>query len=282
MSLLPSGIHYNVDESEYRADPGLNQSLLKKFGSAKSPMHFKWDQDHPPDKEPDYLKIGRYVDTCIFTPELMVGRFIVWSGSRQGCEWKNFESENKDKTILNRSEYDRCAGIIDAVDNHSDATSIIKACNKQVVVIADHPLGFRMKALVDLLPDETRCHEMMLDWAFDAKTCGDASDEGFHDQCFKIGYNLQAAYYMDALRFNGRMVKKFGLLAFESEAPFGIKIHWFDYDSDEIMAARKKYEALALRYSMCLKNNNWTGYGDDWKEIKFKPWQLNKKQNNTE
>src|SRR4030095_14842230 len=103
MTTLPLGLSYDVHEELYRSDPGLNQSLLKAFGTAKSPQHFLWDKEHPKE-ETDSLRIGRFVDAAMLSNVSSFSlndHFAVFTGAtRRGKEWEAFQEFNKGKTIL--------------------------------------------------------------------------------------------------------------------------------------------------------------------------------------
>lgn len=271
MTALSIGLHPNIPEEVYRADHGLNQSLLKAFGSANSPLHFK---ERPPKEETDSIRIGNYVDWATFRPWELSKLLAVWPGERKGNDWKAFKEANKDKVILNASEHERALGAATAIAVHDDAQKILKVCNYQVVGIAQHPLGFRMKGLLDLLPDPLRCDPLLLDYAFDLKTADDASSEGFALACYKWGYDVQAAFYMDILNAIGGNVNHFGFIVVENEKPHAVKIHYLSNGSQEIRRARERYQSWAIAYLDCLKHDRWNGYSESWSEITFKPWML--------
>jgi hypothetical protein len=269
IELLPVGIHYDVPETVYRADPGLNQSLLKKFMQANSPAHFLWESTQPDElKEKDFIKIGNFVDNEVFRPGTSKNRFVVWPGERRGNEWKAFKEANKDKEILNEDEMNRAIGAYNALMAHTDAKRWITSSKHQVVVIAVHPeTGIRMKGLVDLFPDIT------YGWIADLKTAADASLQ-FHIQAFKMGYAIQARYYMDLLRFNDVFMNNFAFVVVENSPYHGVQVHHFSYDQEEIIRAGKDYTAAMIAYDECRSTNTWPGYSTAWQRITFPRWAL--------
>lgn len=274
--LLPIGLHYDLPDEVYRKEPGFNQSNLKSFAKANTPQHFKYGADHPAEPTAS-LRIGSFVDTALLRPEVLGRKFAIWSeGARRGAAWNTFKEANGERAILTVDEQEAALGCIEAVKAHDDAMKLIRACRSQVAAIANHPtLGFRMKALFDILPDPERCDPALLDYLFDLKTTNDASPEGFTDSCWKYGYDVQAAFYMDALEYaGGPKVNHFGFIAVENEPPHGVKIHFLRRDSKEIRRARESYEAWMRYYAECHGKNSWPGYTDSWTEIAFKPWQI--------
>lgn len=248
MTLIP-GIHYDVPFMHYLSDPGINQSELKKFGRARSPWHYKHNKDHGEEEDKAHLRIGTYVDNYLFRNESKTGKLT--------------------KAMM--EEIEIAAACVNSIERHSDATRIINACRKQVVVIADNP---RRKGLIDLLPDPDICDPLLLDYVPDLKTAADASVPGFRDACHKFGYNVQAAYYMDLLETVGRKVTTFIFIVVETKPPYAVAIHYMPRDSGEIETGRRLYQRWLKDYSACLEKNEWPGYGDSWTRVQFKPWQF--------
>lgn len=279
MQQLSPGLHFDIPDEVYRADAGLNQSLLKAFGHARSPAHFKWEQANPPD--PNHpsragIRIGSYVDAWLFRGLKFLGEnFAHWPGERKGNAWTAFKEQNAGSLLLNGDEYDRAHGVITALDEHNDMRSILRVSSQQVVAIVEHPrLKLRMKALIDLLPSPERCDPLLLAYAFDLKTASDASPEGFARACYDWGYDIQAAFYVDVLNFLGRDVKNFGFIVVENKPPHLVKIHYLLRESQIMRRARQKYEDWMTSYSNCVKLNDWPGYTSGWSEIQYKPWML--------
>jgi hypothetical protein len=277
MTTLPLGLSYDIQESLYRSDLGLNQSLLKAFGRAKSPLHFQWEKDHPKE-ETDALRIGRFVDAAVLGKAGSLSlndHFSVYTGAvRRGKEWESFKEIHAGKTILNESESERAVIAAAAVALHQDAQLIFTVCARQVAVVAELPSIGRVKGLIDLLPDKTRCDPLLLAYIFDLKTSSDASPEGFARSCYDFGYDIQAALYMDALNACGVPVKNFGFIVVENKPPHAIKIHYLERESLIIRRARERYTMWAIGYRECISRDYWPGYAASWSEITYRPWML--------
>jgi len=277
MTTLPLGLGYNIPEELYRSDHGLNQSLLKAFGTAKSPQHFLWEKEHPKE-ETDSLRIGRFVDAAMLgnvSSFSLNDHFAVFTGAvRRGKEWESFKEFNAGKTILNQQESERAIGAAAALSDHEDSQRILKVCSKQVAVIAEPTNIGRCKGLIDLLPDSKLCDPLLLAYAFDLKTAADASPEGFARACYDFGYDIQAAFYMDILNACGVPVKNFGFIVVENKPPHLVKIHYLERESLIIRRAQEKYTNWGIAYRECVKRDFWPGYGGSWSEITYRPWML--------
>lgn len=278
MNPLEHGLHYDIPDEIYRADPGLSQSLLKVFGRAKSPAHFQWEQSQPVDENAPArsgIRIGSYTDAALFRVADLGKRFAVWPGERRGKDWTAFKEAGEGRVILNGEEHERAVNATKAVIKHDDASKLLPVCSKQVAAVIEHPrLKLRMKGLIDMLPNAQHCDPLLLAYAFDLKTASDASPEGFAKACWEFGYDIQAAFYMDVLNFLGRDVKNFGFIVVENKPPHLVKIHYLLRESQIIRRARQKYEDWMMSYSNCVKLNDWPGYTASWSEIQYKPWML--------
>lgn len=270
--LLPVGIHFGIPEEQYLSDPGYNQSTIKKFGTAKTPAHFRWDEDHPPDQDTSGLRIGNYVDCAVFSPKTMNDTFAVWYGGRRaGKDWEAFKEAEGQRTILTEGEYERGKACVAAMLAHDDAASALKCSNHQVTIIATHPLfGFRLKGRLDMLPKKD------LDWAWDWKSGCDASSAFFHNLAGDKGYDVQAEFYLSLLEYAGQPTGNFGFFVGETEPPHGVDTHYVIRDSIELREARRKIDDWLVRYHKCKTENVWPCYDTNWKRIRFKPWRLAK------
>lgn len=261
--------------ADYRADPGLNQSLLKKFLEARTPAHFKWDQEHGKEPDTDALRIGTAVDWLCFdlSQEHAMHRIAVWQEERrQGNAWKAFKIENIGKLILTIPEMSRVIGATEALKSHPDASRWIKSSEHQVVIIAEHPdFHIRMKGLLDMMPDNK------YGWVGDLKTAEDASPAGFSMNAWRMGYHIQAAYYLDLLKFAGMPVEEFGFVIVENEPYHGITIQGMHCLSAEVQLGRTQYEAALVKLAQCRAQDIWPAYDAQWTKVLYKPWQLNPK-----
>lgn len=273
---LPVGIHYGVPVEQYRADKGYCQSDLKAFGKARSPFHFKYEREQPQEMTPA-LRIGSCVDSAIHdTAEEHMGKFVVWEGARRsGKDWADFSENHASQIILTRDEGDTVSDCIFSLTKHDDTQKILAACHKQVAVIANHAEhGWRLKGLLDLLPDRSRCSDMLAGYAFDLKTAIDASPDGFSDACFKFGYATQAAFYMQLLEYSGVHIETFGFIVVETVPPHQVAIHFIQRGSAEYIYGISQIENLLPRYHKCVSENSWPSYGNEWQAVRFKRYQL--------
>jgi hypothetical protein len=292
-NLLKPGVHFNVPREVYDADPGLNQSTLSDFIYAATPAHYKWDRDHP--KDQDYLRIGNAIDCLVSTPSEFKERFPVapetypaepkkkgdpieqkpWTLNSNWCKgwWKS--RVDAGLTPLTPAELERVSGMVDGLERHPDIPRILTTAQRQVCLIAIHPiLGYRMKALLDVLPDVNS------EVIYDLKSIGrPATPTQWGDQIAQMAYHIQGAFYCEIARYCGIPAKRFGWLVVESNPPHESAVYYYDDGHDgivdeEITAARTRYTDAMPKFMACKEADRWPGHSTDWIKVKLKPWQL--------
>lgn len=268
---LNLGLNFNVSREDYDADPGLNQSKLKALLSAKSPAHFRYDQDHP-DADKKHFRLGNAIDLLCNKPHEFGKEFVVYEGDRRGNAWKEFKLANADRTILTASELDQVKGMVAGLERNEEAANIILNSQKQVAVIANHQSGFRMKALMDFFPG---IHDDS-EWLFDLKSTARGADEAtFSKSSFDLGYHIQAAYYMDACQLAGiTRIRKFGFIVIENFPPYECAIRWLGIYDEETDLGRNAYMKAASEYRAFNQTGVWPGYSKSWSKVAFNKWQL--------
>lgn len=290
--LLKPGIHFGVTRAVYDADPGINQSTLKKFAAAKTPAHFKYERDNPPEQDKDFLRIGSALDTLIWSPSEFKDRFVVapstypckptakdprtekpWTLKADWCkEWWE-EAIAAGKTPLMESERQQIKGMLDGLQRHEDVPAILENCERHVVLIANHPtLGYRLKAELDLWPS---AHSQELGkWYFELKSDGQGADDlAFHEKCFKIGYVKQIAFYLQMARLIGfDEMHSCGVIVGESFPPYEAKIHYAHYDDQDVAKERAWFDEVIPKYMTCVESGKWPGYPQAWSKIRYPGW----------
>jgi len=294
IDLLPVGVHYDVPESVYRADPGFNQSALIKFMQADSPLHYKEqaEEDQTELRQKDFIRMGNYVDCAITRPELLDSKFVIapatypstakkvtvekpWTWQANFCkEWRAEVIESK-KDYLSAEELERAKATVAAIMAHQDASQFVSISKRQVVVIAEHPVtGHRMKCMLDLYPPEsTGC-------LVDLKTGASAGRAHMLRVALSKRRDIQAAFYMDTVYFaTDRKTDRFVFIMAETEKPHGVKVYCYNREENnevpkEIAKARKDYQAAMAKLANCIEMNSWPGFNNDWEVIRHPGWAM--------
>lgn len=296
MSLLPVGVHFDVPESVYRADPGLNQSALVKFMQKDSPLHYleQSDDDQEELSTKDFIRIGNYADCALTRPAELEGRFVIapetypgtsgrgkakftvqkpWTWRAKYCQDWRAEVIEEGKDYLSQKELARGKATVAAVMAHQDASQFVKISQKQVVVIAEHPVnGLRMKCMLDLFPPEnTGC-------LVDIKSAASAGRRHALRMSLTKRRDIQAKFYMDAVYFaTGRLSQRFVFIMAETCKPHGVKLYCYNrvengVEPPEMVKARKDYEKAMVQMAKCIETQKWPGFSNDWEVIRHPSW----------
>lgn len=282
-------MHFNLARSTYDGQDAINQSVLVDFIYAATPAHFIFDQlTKKPDE--DYIRIGNAIDCLVSSPSEFDDLFATapeaypsepkkkgdppvdkpWTLQSNWCKAWWQATLDAGKTPLTIDETKRVRGMIAGLERHEDIPPRIQDAHRQVCLIAVHPtLGFRMKALIDILPDVTS------EVIYDLKSIGrPATPSQWSDQIAKCAYHLQASFYLAMARYCGIPATKFGWFVVESSPPHEAAIYYYDESDEEIQTARTRYTEAIPRYMQCKESGIWPGHSRDWIKAKLKPWQL--------
>lgn len=190
--------------------------------------------------------------------------------------WSDVQAEwltnNGTRTVLTQEQWDMLHGMRDAVMSHPAAGALLSKLPGQAelsVYWNDSETG----ALCRCRPDYWRQDDLLVD----LKTTEDASPEGFSKSIANYRYDVQAAYYLDGVnQATGRKPRQFVFIAVEKKPPYAVGV--YTLDAETLMLGRAQYQADLLKYSVCLANDNWPGYGDKIQKISMPTWHANKNQ----
>lgn len=296
MDLLPVGIHLNVPESIYRADPGYNQSTLVDFMHSRTPAHFKAERDDAKEElaSKDFIRIGSYVDCALTEPDELNKRFIVtpamyprkptakdpstskpWTRKATYCQDWEAEREEGGQVVLTPTEYSRAIGTCKALQSHDDTASALQFCSKQVVIIAEHPtFGYRLKGKLDLLAPPVA----KLPYIIDIKTGESADYADFEMQCRRLCRRFQARYYLNLLHWatSGEYMHTIGFAMFvvETSPPHGIRCYTYELGTPELETIQQKINDMLRRYHECVTTGVWPCYPKDWVKMKHPEYSM--------
>lgn len=190
--------------------------------------------------------------------------------------WSDVQAEwltnNGTRTVLTQEQWDMLHGMREAVMAHPAASALLTMVPGQAelsVYWNDSETG----ALCRCRPDYWRQDDLLVD----LKTTEDASPEGFSKSIANYRYDVQAAYYLDGVnQATGRKPRQFVFIAVEKKPPYAVGV--YTLDAETLMLGRAQYQSDLLKYSVCLANDNWPGYGDKIQKISMPTWHANKNQ----
>lgn len=243
-----------ISNKEYRDREGISSSELKKL--MKSPMHYKYWKDNPDDTDTPSLLFGRaahkYVlETYDFYNEFAVAPIIDRRTKEGKAQWSLFCDQNEGKDIITQEQFEE----IDAMRNAMLSTPFVSKlinCEHEISYFwTDEETGLKCKARPDAIN-----HKLKV--VIDYKTCDDAETEHFMKQSIRLGYDLQASYYLDGVKANTGEDYIFVFIAQEKKPPYAVNV--LQADDIFIRSGRDVYKSMLQTYKECAENGNWHGY----------------------
>jgi hypothetical protein len=258
------GIYYDLPESVYRADEAVSQSLLKEFGESATPLHFKTRDPKEPTED---MEFGTVMHAAILTPELLHSVYYErpdtypaevkgkkvekkWNGNADWCrEWIE---KHSDRIILTKDKAARIAPIRERVLQIPEFAAALEVGKTEVAHFRfSREFGLMLKCRVDLEATDSGGET----WLFDLKKVqsGCAIERDFRKQAYNLGYDIQAASYLEITGAN-----HFVFVVFDDDKPFDA-IMWKP-DSEFINHGKERWRSLLARYSACVREDKWPGY----------------------
>lgn len=235
-----------MSSKEYHARPEIGSTLIKKI-HAKSVCHAISEEDNDSD---DRL-LGRYLHTLLLEPETVHDYIIMPECDRRTKEGKEiyqiFLNSSDGKTVLKKEMHDTAIAMCVAVMTHPLARNMIIGGEAEYSYFSeDKETGLSKKTR----PDYKKNNALI-----DIKSAADAGYEEFSKQAGKLGYHLQAAYYLDVHNeATGENIKDFFFIVAEKKPPYAVAV--YQLNELDIDAGRQAYRAALNEYADYLRRKN--------------------------
>lgn len=267
------GVFPGLDESVYRADPGINISALKLMD--RSPLHAKWARENPSADTPAKA-LGRAVHMGILDPEAFAARVVCAPGFSKRttagrAEWDAFLVANAGKTILSLDEMVSCEAMVEAVAGHPLAAKALATPGWSEVAFfwVDPKTGLRCKGLMDRYAPGK--------FGLEIKTTRSAVAEDFDRDIHRYGYHNQNAWYMNGILLaceqSGEAAPKQAdplFILVENAPPYGCAMRRLDPQASRIGELVNR--AWLDRWAECVKTGVWPGYAETIETCGLPKW----------
>jgi exodeoxyribonuclease VIII len=260
-------IHRNMPFDEYRALPGMNQSLLSK--GRKSMADLRWAMDHPTEST-DVMTQGSAFHCLTTEPEEFGERFIVAPKldrrTKEGkAEWERIQSSGLD--VLTQEQHANAVGMALAIRNLPLMSDLLAMDGDVELAIqwTDSDTGVLCKCRLDYLVIRGQYAVIP-----DLKSTQDARPHGFAGSMAKYGYGIQAAMYSDAVEIAFGIRPRFLFACAESSEPYLAAI--FEPSDRAMYLSRCQYKDLLAQYRDCVAAGEWPGYPTDIQTIELPRW----------
>jgi len=250
----------DIPDKVYFKAPGINATNLKILDK-ECPMKLKWKIDNPDTTETEALMLGRATHRFLLENELFDNEYAVApTDNKRTREWKAFQLKIGDeKNILRPKDYEMLEGMIESLKSPKD-----KFGTNTYDGIVRHPDSIRERALFTVDKKRDILMKVKVDiylngMVLDLKTTRSAKPINFAGDMARLGYDIQAVFYLNAVKNAGFEAKRFGFIAIEKEPPFTHSV--IVMSKDDIELSRSKLDRLLDEYTWCVQNNKWPGYG---------------------
>ncbi|AQW81395.1 putative exonuclease VIII [Campylobacter pinnipediorum subsp. pinnipediorum] len=252
--MLDIDLNIALTNKEYHSRSEISKSDLDKL--AKSPFHFKFKSEF--ETEPSQtLILGSLVHKLVLEPQDFNNEFIIEpvcdKRTKAGKEaYQEFLTSVGDKTIVPQSLNETAQEIALKVLSMKETGLFLKNGLAEQSYFGEIE-GVKVKCRPDFYNES-------LGLAIDLKTTSDASATGFAKSVANFNYHIQASFYSDILRQNGKEVNNFLFIAVETKKPY--MVGFYELDQTAIDKGRDDYLRLLDLYKVCEAKNEWWGYAE--------------------
>lgn len=247
-----------MTNAEYRAHEGISRSEL--FRLTRSPLHFKYAQDHPEETSPA-LEFGAACHKYVLELGDFANEFTIAPAcdrrTKAGREtWTQFIIGLDGRRPVSLEDYEVIKAMREAIVADKIASEFLYsdgARYEQSFFWTDDQTGEAVKCRPDVLAE--------IDgklYIIDYKTADSCEDGHFERACRKYGYKLQAGMYREGVFQNTLDDYGFVFVAQEKKPPYATRTY---ICSDEfINEGYDQYRELLGLYHYCKESGNWFGY----------------------
>lgn len=287
MTFYQPGIHDMPDE-EYFALEAANNSGLKDM--TRSPAHFQHRKKNPKPESPQ-MKAGKCLHTAILEPEKFLDRYAILPPSaplpptekmRANPKptpeiyeridfWDNWELLNANKEIIKGENAGEYLEIGNLIRNHPELALFFESGKAEQVILANDP---QTGVLCKCKPDHmTRVSGSNI--VIELKSTDDCRPDAFTRTAYNFGYFQASAFYQDVMSWSIGAPDLYLIVAFEREAPYGIKI--YEVAEDDVERGRRQYRSALDLYAYCLETNEWPLYNTTIELLEMPYWAKERK-----
>jgi exodeoxyribonuclease VIII len=262
----------SMPEAEYHAHPAMSQSKLKEI--LRSPAHFKWELDSPPQKK-EAMEFGTWFHSMVLEPhkDAFVTPPDDWAITEKGAISKKnkgyaeWVEANKDKYRVSPAQLKELDGMRDAIRNHGLALPLLSSGVAEQSAFFDYE-GVPMRSRFDWVSNQN--------FIVDLKTVRDAREEAFTRDCFQLGYDIQAATYKEAFeRATGEQCLGVAFICVEKLPPYGVMVYQVTQEVLEL--GKHKLDQAVATYKGCLATGKYPCYPESINYLELPEWQKKKK-----
>jgi len=267
-----TGIHYQMDEKEYRMAPAIAGSDAKKILPPLTPAHYAAHMAGETKREQTKaMLLGTMSHLAVLEPNKLDAAFVEKPEGKEGDfrtkEGKEWKAKMGNTPILDSDEARAVRGIRDSIAAHDAAKALLAGCDSEVAMFAEHRTGLWIKGRVDALKVESDNEAIICD----VKTTSAGADYGtFSRQAASLNYHVSAAWYCHLAGLNGLPPCRFYWIAVETSAPFAVAVYEIHPDALDLGVGMMN-DALEL-IAQCEDAGEWPGYAPEVQCLNLPSW----------
>ena len=242
-----------ISNKEYRQRPGISSSELKKI--MITPAHYKHWKENPQEDTPALLfgrSAHKYIlETYDFYTEFAVAPNVDRRTKEGKEEWARFVADSEGKDVITQEQFEQIEEMRKVMLATPFVSKLINGEHEISYFWVDEDTGLECKCRPDSIN-----HKLKI--VVDYKTCDNAETEHFMKQAIRLGYDLQASYYLDGVKANTDEDYIFVFIAQEKKPPYAVNI--LQADDIFIRSGREVYKAMLQTYKDCSESGVWYGY----------------------
>jgi len=250
------GVHQNMDERDYRAQPALSTSELKLIDN---PRRF-WQRATGATvmERTESMKLGTLFHTYILEPDVFAKTVTVCPDefsdkrTKAGREWwSNYGNEN----TIREPEFDKLKTMA-AAFFRLPGTDKIGDWQNEVSVFSRRAWPISSKCRIDGYDPKTET-------VYDLKTIAPngAHPRKFARQCRDLKYHWQQWNYCHLARHEGLPIRRWIWLVVETGGDYLSAS--YEFDADTVFAAGKEVTEAMDRLLTCIDTDTWPDYTPD-------------------
>lgn len=244
-----------MTNKEYRDYPAISRSDLWNF--KKSPKHFKYAKENPPEKT-KALTFGGAAHKYVLEKDDFENEYAVAPNidkrTKAGKEaWAEFQASVGDKEIISADDFEVIKEMDKAIDENEVARKLLTGECEQSFFWTDADTGEECKVRPDCMT-EWEGKKYIVDY----KTTDSCEDGHFEHSCRKFGYKFQAGMYREGVTLNTFEEYGFAFVAQEKKPPYAVRVY---ICTDEfINQGLDQFRMFIGLYHDCKENDIWYGY----------------------
>lgn len=256
-----TGVVADLDESTYHAHPALSSTEARLILS--SPAKYRWRKDNPPlIDHSDKFDVGSAVHSKVLGAGYPVEVLDFPDYRTKAAREAREDARTAGLVPILREKYIEVEQMSESVLAHPTARALFDQPGSAEASVFATVDGVDVRARFDFLPEQGERRRI----AVDLKTTIDASVKAFERAVATYGYDVQRAWYLDALNaVTGPMPHglepEMVFLAVEKEPPYLVAVHQLSMQWAE-MGHTKAARAAEL-FAACTQSGVWPGYPNE-------------------